>query len=181
LLIVGGGTNSRPVIEAAQRWSGGQSAHWVVIPTAQDDRQREYPEVPALIRQGGNFTILHTRDRTVAESEAFVAPLLRATAVWFDGGRQWRLADTYGETRTEERALHALLARDGLIAGSSAGATIMGRIVRGDPSGNESLMSPGHERGFGFLKNVAIDQHIAARRREADLARVVAAFRASSE
>jgi cyanophycinase-like exopeptidase len=42
-------------------------------------------------------------------------------------------------------------------------------------------MSPGHERGFGFLKNVAIDQHIAARRREADLARVVAAFRASSE
>jgi cyanophycinase len=36
-------------------------------------------------------------------------------------------------------------------------------------------MAPGHERGFGFLRNVAIDQHIGTRGREADMARVVAA------
>lgn len=117
---------------------------------------------------------MHARDPAVANTEAFVAPLTTATAVWIEGGRQWRLADTYGGTRTEQ-ALHELLARGGLIAGSSAGASIMGSyLVRGAPSGREVLMSPGHERGFGFLHNVAIDQHIGPRRREADLPRLVA-------
>jgi cyanophycinase len=37
------------------------------------------------------------------------------------------------------------------------------------------MMAPGHERGLGFLRNVAIDQHLVARHREADLAQVVAA------
>ena len=35
-------------------------------------------------------------------------------------------------------------------------------------------MAPSHERGFGYLRNVAIDQHISARGREGDLAQVVA-------
>lgn len=175
LLIVGGGTNSMAVIEAARRAAGGQAARWVVIPTAQTDPQLETPKVPDFVREQRNFTVLHTRDRGIADSAAFVAPLLSATAVWFDGGRQWRLADTYGETRTE-KALHALLARGGLIAGSSAGASIMASfLVRGAYEGREILMAPGHERGFGFLKNVAIDQHIVTRHREADLAHVVAA------
>lgn len=175
LLIVGGGRTSPPVIDAAARAAGGPGARWVVIPSAQDDRQLNDPKVPDFIRERGNFTLLHTRDRAVADTDAFVAPLVAAQAVWFDGGRQWRLADTYGQTRTEQ-ALHALLARGGLIAGSSAGATILGSfLVRGARSGNDIVMVPGQERGFGFLRNVAIDQHIVTRHREADLAEVVAA------
>lgn len=174
LLIVGGGTNSLAVIEAAQRHSGGAEARWVVIPTAQSDRELANPKVPDFVRSQGRFTILHARHRAVADRETFVAPLLSATAVWIEGGRQWRLADTYGGTRTEQ-ALHGLLARGGLIAGSSAGASIMGSyLVRGAPSGNAILMAPGHERGFGFLRNVAIDQHIVVRQRESDLAQLVA-------
>src|SRR5262245_16062650 len=175
LLIVGGGSISAPVIAAAIRAAGGPGARWVVIPSAQEDRQLKEPKVPEFIRERGNFTLLHTRDRAVANTEAFVAPLLGAQAVWFDGGRQWRLADTYGETRTEQ-ALHALVARGGLIAGSSAGATIMGSfLVRGARSGNDIVMAPGQERGFGFVRNAAIDQHIGTRHREADLVQVVAA------
>ncbi len=175
LLIVGGGNISAPVVAAAIRAAGGPGARWVVIPSAQDDRQLRDPKVPEFIREHGNFTLLHTRDRAVANTEAFVAPLLGAQAVWFDGGRQWRLADTYGETRTEQ-ALHAVLARGGLVAGSSAGATIMGSfLVRGARSGNDIVMAPGQERGFGFMRNVAIDQHIGTRHREADLAQVVTA------
>jgi cyanophycinase len=175
LLIVGGGINGPAIIEAARRHAGGAGARWVVIPSAQTDRELQTPRVPDFIRTDGPFTVLHTRDRTVADGEAFVAPLRAATAVWIVGGRQWRLADSYGGTRTE-RALHELLARGGLIAGASAGATIMGSyLVRGSPSGNDILMAPGHERGFGFLRNVAIDQHVGARGREGDMAKVVAA------
>ncbi len=131
---------------------------------------------PDFIRRAGvPGTVLHTRDRAVADTEAFVAPLRTATAVWIGGGRQWRLVDAYAGTRTEQ-ALRGVLGRGGLIAGSSAGATIQGSfLVRGSPSGNRDLMAPGHELGFGFLQNVAVDQHVITRHREADLATVVAA------
>jgi hypothetical protein len=36
-------------------------------------------------------------------------------------------------------------------------------------------MAPGHERGFGYLSNVAIDQHVRERGRENELSVVVAA------
>jgi cyanophycinase len=77
------------------------------------------------------FTVLHTRDRGEADSEAFVEPLKTATAVWFCGGRHWRIVDAYGGTRTE-REIRAVLDRGRLIAGPSAGATIQGSyLVRG--------------------------------------------------
>lgn len=174
LLIVGGGYNSPAVIAAARRHAGGAAARWIVIPSAQSDDELQSPKVPDFIRKHGRYTVLHTRDRRIADSEAFVAPLAQATAVWLDGGRQWRLAEAYGETRTE-KALWALLDRGGLIAGSSAGATIQGSfLVRGSPDGNRIMIDPRHVRGFGFLRNVAIDQHIVARHRESDLARVIA-------
>jgi cyanophycinase len=165
LLIVGGGTAAPAVVAAAQHHAGGASARWVVIPSAQSDRKLATSTAQPFIKNGGAYSILHTDDRSIADSEVFVAPLASATAVWITGGRQWRLADIYGGTRTE-RALFELLARGGLIAGSSAGASIMGSyLVRGSPSSNKVLMSPGHERGFGFLRNVAIDQHIVVRGR----------------
>jgi cyanophycinase len=174
LLIVGGGNNSAAVIEAARHHAGGADARWVVIPSAQSDDELQSPKVPDFIRTHGRFTVVHTRDRRVANSDAFVAPLVHATAVWIDGGRQWRLAEAYGETRTEQ-ALWGLLNRGGLIAGSSAGATIQGSfLIRGSPAGNRIMIDPSHVRGFGFLRNVAIDQHVVARQREADLAKVVA-------
>jgi cyanophycinase len=36
-------------------------------------------------------------------------------------------------------------------------------------------MAKGHEEGFGYLKNVAIDQHLLSRDREADLLPVIEA------
>jgi len=63
-----------------------------------------------------------------------------------------------------------------LISGSSAGATIQGSyLVRGSRRSNRILMAPGYERGFGYLANVAIDQHVTQRGRDNDLSIVVAA------
>jgi len=36
----------------------------------------------------------------VANTEAFVQPLRKANAVWFDGGRQWNCVDSYANTLT---------------------------------------------------------------------------------
>ena len=37
------------------------------------------------------------------------------------------------------------------------------------------MMAPGHERGFGFLRGVAIDQHVISRARENDMIPVIEA------
>jgi cyanophycinase len=69
--------------------------------------------------------------------------------------------------------LEALLARGGVIFGSSAGAIIQGSyIVRGRPD-KPLLMAAGHERGFGFLKNVAINPHLTQAKRDNELINVV--------
>ncbi len=118
-------------------------------------------------------TVLHTRDRAEADTEEFVAPLKKASGVWYGGGRQWRLVDAYMGTRTQ-RELEAVLARGGVIGGSSAGATIQGSyLVRGAREGNHIMMAKGYEQGFGYLRDVAIDQHLMPRHREDDLVDVI--------
>jgi cyanophycinase len=175
LLIIGGGERGTEIQNAAIRL-GGKPSRWVFIPTAGGDPDVVKAEPPAFIRRsGGTLTVLHTRDQKVADSEAFTAPLRAATAVFIGGGRQWRLVDAYKGTRTETE-LRAVLDRNGLISGTSAGATIQGSyLVRGSPQSNKILMAPGYERGFGYLSNVAIDQHVTQRGRERDLSVVVAA------
>ena len=65
-----------------------------------------------------------------------------------------------------------VLARGGVVGGSSAGATILGDfLVRGAPSNDNTIMDdPRYEKGFAFLRGVGIDQHVVARERLADLA-----------
>jgi cyanophycinase len=103
-----------------------------------------------------------------------LAVLDDATAVWFGGGRQWRLVDAFDGTPAIA-AFHAVLARGGVIGGTSAGATIQGDfLVRGSPLGNTEMWCEGYDRGFAFLPGVAIDQHFLARKREGDLAGLIA-------
>jgi cyanophycinase len=179
LVIVGGGKLPPAITEKFVQLAGGPAAKYVVIPTAGEDKDlADLEKVKAsFLKQFGvaDATVLHTRDRAVADSESFVEPIRTATAVWIVGGRQWRLADSYLHTRTE-REIKALLRRGGVVGGSSAGATIQGSyLVRGAPEGNTIMMSPGHEQGFALLPNSAIDQHIITRHREKDLDAVIEA------
>src|SRR6185436_16893225 len=122
-----------------------------------------------------NVTMLHTHDPKVADTEAFVKALRQANAVWFEGGRQWNIVDSYMNTLTY-REFHKVLERGGVIGGSSAGATIQGDyLVRGAVAGPDIMMTPEkeHEHGFNFLRKSAIDQHINTRMRWDDLIPVI--------
>jgi cyanophycinase len=177
LVIAGGGVRDQAIIQRFLDLAGGPDAPIVVIPTAGGEPDAEYGPYWSGLRPFKNagatrLTVLHTYDRKVADSEAFVQPIREARGVWFAGGRQWRLADSYLNTRTH-RELVALLDRGGVIGGSSAGATIQGSyLVRGDTKSNTIMMGD-HEVGLGFLKNVAIDQHVLRRNRQFDLIEVI--------
>ena len=176
LLIVGGGKLGPEIVARFVSLAGGPDANFVVFPTAGEDIDATRSGALFSKRFGvKNVTVLHTRDRAVADTEAFAAPLQKASGVWFEGGRQWRLADSYLNTRTEREVI-AVLERGGVVGGSSAGATILGSyLVRGAPEGNTIMMAKGHEQGFALLKNAAIDQHVLKRHRENDLIPVIEA------
>ena len=175
LVIVGGALRDEAILERFISLAGGPEAPIVIIPTAggEDDYDQWYSGAKRFRDLGvTNLTVLHTWDSEEAEREEFAAPITRARGVWFPGGRQWRLVDAYADTRTE-RELHALLARGGVIGGSSAGATIQGEyLVRGDTSGNTIMMGD-HEEGFSFFQGTAIDQHLLVRNRHFDLLEVL--------
>jgi cyanophycinase len=127
-----------------------------------------------MFKQAGatDLTVLHTTDPGVANTDEFVEPLTRARGVWFSGGRQWRLADSYLNTKVHDE-LWKVLERGGVIGGSSAGATIQGSyLARGDTRTNTIMMGD-HIEGMGFLKNTAIDQHLLRRNRHFDLLEIV--------
>lgn len=176
LMIIGGGSIGADIWARFIELAGGESANIVVIPTANEDANisgSTLAEKEMLQHLGvKNVVILHTRDRKQADDPNFVAPLRKATGIWFTGGRHWRLADSYLNTLAH-REFKALLERGGVIAGSSAGATIQGSfMVRGDTKGN-TIMIGDHTEGLGFIQNVTIDQHLLVRNRQFDLVEVI--------
>jgi cyanophycinase len=177
LIIVGGGSmDGTGIVEKFIQIAGGPNKKFVIVPTAggnknDDGSVRAYDEaqiVGSWLKRGlKNVKMLHTPDSKVADTEAFVKDLKEADAVWFNGGRQWNIVDSYANTLTY-REFHKVLERGGVIGGSSAGATIQGEyLVRGDTSGPDVMMTaePAHQEAFKFLRKVAIDQHINTRNR----------------
>jgi cyanophycinase len=177
LVIVGGGRLDDAIWERFLDLAGGRDAPIVVIPTANGDGDYGpyWAGLSGFKAVGAtNLTIVHTTDRAVANTDAFVQPLKQARGVWFVGGRQWRLADAYLHTKVQDE-LNAVLARGGVIGGTSAGATIQGSyLVRGDTKTNTIMMGD-HVEGMGFLKHAAIDQHVLRRNRQFDLIPVIEA------
>jgi cyanophycinase len=176
LLLVGGGDIPPSVAGRFVALAGGRKGHFVYIPTAAPDEEINPADLERWFRTTfgvEHVVILHTRNRSVADSRSFTVALEKADGVWFGGGRQWRIADAYLGTRTE-MAVRRLLQRGGVVGGTSAGASILASyLVRGAPEGNWILSAPGHERGFGLLPATAVDQHIDLYHRENDIETVV--------
>ncbi len=185
LLIVGGGpTRNTGIIEKFIELAGGPDANFVIVPTALGNRTpsgkviayNEEKVIAPWKRLGlTHVRMLHTHDPKFADTDKFVQLLREANAVWFDGGRQWNIVDSYMNTLTY-REFHKVLDRGGVIGGSSAGATIQGDyLVRGDTAGPQIVMTAEkkHQHGFKFLRRTAIDQHINTRNRWDDLIPVI--------
>lgn len=185
LVIQGGGSDEGTgIFETFINKAGGLSAKIVVVPTAggnknQDGSWKVYKEEQVLAtwkkRGATNVYMLHTHDPKEANTEEFAKVLRDAKGVWFDGGRQWNVVDSYANTLTLKE-FHAVLDRGGVIGGSSAGASIQGDyLVRGAVAGSEIVMTPEpeHEHGFAFLRKSAIDQHINTRNRWDDIIPVI--------
>ena len=176
LVIVGGGGMPAGLMEEMVGLAGGPKARMVYVPCSESDEVSSSQRIVEIWEKMGveSATFIHTKDREKANSdEAFLAPLRNATGIWFGGGRQWNLADSYFGTEAH-RLMKQVLDRGGVIGGSSAGASIQARYMcRANPVANFDIMAPGYERGLGFISGVAIDQHFSQRRRQRDMTSLV--------
>lgn len=174
LLIMGGAADYDVFLPHFEKLAGGKDAQIIVVPTNLSDRSLNNEagldrfKEPFTEYGFQNVEILHTRSPEEANSSEFVEPLHAADGVWFIGGRQWRMAEAYLGTKTLEE-IRGVLKRGGVIAGSSAGASIQGSFLVRGHDGDNTIMMGDHQRGFGLLTNTAIDQHLLARNRHFDM------------
>jgi cyanophycinase len=153
-------------------YAGGEGkANIVIFPTAAADPLPKRDSIAEAFKKAGakKATMLYQQKQADVESKEFLDTLKDATGIWFDGGRQWRFVDCYENTKALP-LMFDVLQRGGVIGGTSAGATIQGDyLARGGVFNNFDIRYEGYERGLGFLKGVAIDQHFAKRNRFADM------------
>jgi cyanophycinase len=157
LLLVGGGDLPDSIRHRFLELAGGKEARIVIIPSASAQ-----PEAPARslafwkTAPVKSVRILHTTCHCDADQPAFYGQLRDATGVWISGGDQNRLTDIYGDTGVE-RELAKVLQRGGVVGGTSAGASVVTRVMMAG-AGKAG-------KGFGLLTHMIVDQHFSNRGR----------------
>jgi cyanophycinase len=167
LLVIGGSENrtcgTGPLKEFVAL-SGARRSRIVVVTTATGVPEEVTAEYTTVFSRLGVSSITELRliGRTTADDPASLTMLEQATGVLISGGDQSRLSMLVGSKTNA--LLHRRLHRDGLvIAGTSAGATALGRwmILGGDGATSSVRIGP----GLDLLGNVLIDMHFAERGR----------------
>ena len=170
LLVIGGGENrtcgTGPLKEFVAL-SGAQRSRIVVVTTATGIPEEVTAEYTMVFRRLGvsSVTELRLLGRTTADDPASLTMLEQATGVLFSGGDQSRIRTLVG-SRTNI-LLHRRLRCDGLvIAGTSAGATALGRwMILGGEGSEVTASAVRIGPGLDLLGNVLIDMHFAQRGR----------------
>jgi cyanophycinase len=160
MVVCGGGAVPEEAYDCFLELAGGRRARLVVIPSYEPSAEDNAQLADVWRRRGvASVMVLHAASRSQCDDPDFVKPLVQATGVWLSGGLQTHLSERYVDTEVEGQ-LKALLGRDGVIGGSSAGAAAMTRVMIGG-----GLDEAVQGRGFDLLHGIVVDQHVLYRNR----------------
>ena len=181
LLIIGGAEDKlgrSVVLKRFVRLAGGRSSRIVLVPTASvfvDEVVDTYSRVFTRLRAGPDIRVVHAASRAAAHDPKLVARFDDATAVFIGGGSQLKLSQFLVGTPVGNAIVDAYH-RGVVIAGTSAGASIMSRfmISLGDEGLTPRQRSSQLTAGLGLLENVIVDQHFDQRGRYGRLMSIVA-------
>jgi len=180
LLIIGGAEDKRGRCEILRRFvsiSGGHEAKVAIITAATESPKEvgaEYQHLFAGLGIGETI-LLDVTGREQANDPVMTEKLNGVTGVFFTGGDQLRITTLIGGT-VLDRVLHQAYESGVVIAGTSAGASVMSdtMIAEGNsddtPKKNTVKMAP----GMGLIREVVVDQHFAQRGRLGRLLTAVA-------
>ncbi|WP_374661518.1 cyanophycinase [Inhella sp.] len=173
--------------------AGGRGARFVVFGTASEDPEASAKQAVELLqRRGAVAEALPVAPKfgwvdldKVVRDPALIAKVKAAKGVFFTGGLQERIVDVLqpgGQSTPMLDAIWDVYRRGGVVAGTSAGAAIMSKVMfRDAPSIVKVLkgqLQDGKQldRGLGFVgPDVFVDQHFLKRGR---FGRLIPAMRA---
>ncbi|MEW1953638.1 cyanophycinase [Terrabacter sp. NPDC080008] len=181
VLVIGGAEDRigrSVVLKRFVRLAGGHRGHIVLIPTASSfagEVSESYRDVFTRLR-GGDMTVVHPETRRDADDPDMVAALDAATGVFLTGGSQVKLAQNIVGTPVGDAVVRAYQ-RGAVVAGTSAGASIMSRfmISLGEEGLTPRQRASQVSAGLGLVEDVIIDQHFDQRGRYGRLMSMVAA------
>lgn len=182
VMIIGGAedkTNGCDILRAFFESAGGDRATIGVIPTASREPtivgDRYYQLFTAMGAQ--QVQVLDIRYRAECDESRWLDILGDCSGVFITGGDQLRLRDQLGGTRIIDVIKERIDSNQTVLAGTSAGAAIMGEdMIAGGSSGespNQGLVDL--TNGLGFIPELLVDQHFHNRNRMARLLSAIAA------
>ena len=152
LLIIGGAEDKQKdckILKYFFQQAGGRDSRICVITVASDNAEQAGKPYEELFHKLGcqDLEIIDIRTRKDAESQEKVDKLIRSSGIFFTGGDQLRITAMIGGSAVG-RTLQHLYERKVIIAGTSAGASVMSETMiiggQGDTPGEDLIkMAPG--------------------------------------
>ena len=171
LIIIGGHEEREPsseraiLKEVASRIGGGKL---VLATVASHHPEGYFEEYQKAFRDldVGELVELYVEDRREAGDHDKLRVLDDAAGVFFSGGDQLRITSQIGDSAIEDK-VRRLYERGGVIAGTSAGASVMSEtmLVKGTSQETHRIGDLHMAPGLGLIRDVIIDQHFAERGR----------------
>lgn len=182
ILVIGGAedkVHGREILHTFFGRAGSIAARIAIIPSASREPVIIGDRYQGIFQEMGakEIRVLDIRDRSQAESAEFQEYVEQCTGVFMTGGDQLRLCGLLADTPLMEKVRKRVQQGDLTLAGTSAGAAVMGHhMIAGGGSGespNRSLVDMA--TGLGIIPEVIVDQHFHNRNRMARLMSAVAA------
>jgi cyanophycinase len=183
IMIIGGAedkVNGCGILTAFFESAGGKLATIGIIPCASQE-QAVLGDRYCQIFQGmgvQQVQVLDIRLPKECDEERWLNVVENCTGIFVTGGDQQRLCDLIGGGKFIESIKERIQLGKLVLAGTSAGAAMMGeRMISGGSSGefpNRSLVDL--TDGLGFVPELLVDQHFSNRNRMARLMSAIAAY-----
>ncbi len=181
VLVIGGAEDKihgRQILHTFFQRSGGTDARIAIIPSASREPTVIGSRYHDIFEEMGAkaIEVIDIREREHGEDETWQAYVQDCTGVFMTGGDQLRLCGLLADTSIMERVRQRAQAGEITLAGTSAGAAVMGyHMIAGGGSGespNRALVDM--TTGLGIIPQVIVDQHFHNRNRMARLLSAVA-------
>jgi cyanophycinase len=183
IMVIGGAedkVNGCGILTAFFESAGGKLATIGIIPCASQEQSVLGDRYSQIFQGMGvqQVQVLDVRLPKECDEERWLNVMSSCTGIFVTGGDQQRLCDLIGGGKFIESIKERIQLGKLVLAGTSAGAAMMGeRMIAGGSSGefpNRSLVDLAD--GLGFIPELLVDQHFSNRNRMARLMSAIAAY-----
>lgn len=180
ILVIGGAedkVHGKEILQTFFNRSGSTDAIIGIVPCASREPSLIGERYYRIFSDMGarEIKVLDVRDRSGADDSVYLDFVENCTGIFLTGGDQLRLCGLLADTTLMNRIVEKAQNREISLAGTSAGAAVMGHHMI---SGGSSAESPNRAlvdmaMGLGIIPEVLVDQHFYNRNR---LARLLSAI-----